>query len=137
MTRREMQMVERVQDGWHVGYAYLYPINGSRKKEFVFDMLPENIASFIYRNQHEARKIEITDMRDRLIFRIDTNGNSNCRDRDFCRQIARALQAIVDGSEPAEFAIVTRRVYDEYCRLEEKAVMDATIAALLKEAQGG
>lgn len=137
MTRREMQMVERVQDGWHVGYAYLYPANGSQKKEFVFDMVPENIASFIYRNQHEARKIEITDMRDRLIFRIDTNGNSSCRDRDFCQQVARSLQAIVDGSEPTEFAIVSKALYDRYCDLEENAVMEAVLKALLKEADSG
>ena len=137
MTRREMQMVESVQDGWHVGYAYLYPINGSEKRAFLFDMVPENIASFNYRNQHEARKIEITDMLDRLIFNIDSNGGSRCQSRDLCQKVARSLQAIVDGSEPAEFAIVTRSVYDEYCWLEEKAVMDATIAALLKEARGG
>lgn len=136
MTRKEMQMVERVQDGWHVGYAYIYPLNGSEKAAFVFDMVPENIASFIYRNQHKARKIEITDMLDRLIFLLDSNGDSICESREFCQKIARSLQAIVDGSAPAEFAIVTRTLYDQYCKLEEMAVMDATIAALLKEAQG-
>ena len=135
MTRKEMQMVENVQDGWHVGIACLYPVHGGRK-EYVFDMLPENIASFVYRNQYEARKIIITDMLDRMIFQIDTNGDSTCQSREFCQKVADSLQAIVDGSEPAEFAIVTKELYDRYCKMEERAVMDATIAIFLREVQG-
>ena len=135
MTRREMQLVESVQDGWHVGCAVLYPVNGGEKKIFIFDMVPENIASFIYRNQYEARKIEITDMQGRLLFRIDTNGDSICESRDFCQRIADSLQAIVDGSEPAAFAIATKALYDEYHKLEERAIQDATIAIILREIQ--
>ncbi len=119
-----------------MGYAYLYPVNGSEKRVFVFDMVPENIASFIYRNQYEARKIEITDMLDRLIFLIDTNGDSRCQSREFCQKVANSLQAIVDGSEPAEFAIVSKALYDQYCALEERAVMETMLRALFKEAQG-
>ena len=137
MTRNEMQMVESVQDGWHVGCAYLYPKNGNEKKIFIFDMVPENIASFIYRNQHEAKKIEITDLQGRLLFRIDTNGDSTCESREFCQRIADSLQAIVGGSEPAEFAIVSKLLYDSYCALEEKAMMDALLKALLKEERYG
>ena len=136
MTRREMQMVENVQDGWHVGIACLYPVHGGRK-EYVFDMLPENIASFIYRNQYEERKIIITDMLDRLIFQVDTNGDSTCKNREFCQRIADSLQAIVDGSELAEFPIVSKALYDRYCALEENAVMEAVLKALLKEADSG
>lgn len=137
MTRREMQLVESVQDGWHVGCAVLYPVNGSEKKIFIFDMVPENIASFIYRNQYEARKIEITDMQGRLLFRIDTNGDSTCESRDLCQRIADSLQAIVDGSEPAEFAIVSKLLYDSYCALEETSMMEALLRALLKEERCG
>ena len=137
MTRREMQMVENVQDGWHVGIACLYPVHGGGRKEYVFDMLPENIASFVYRNQYEARKIIITDMLDRMIFQIDTNGDSTCQSREFCQKVADSLQAIVDGSEPAEFAIVSKVLYDRYCDLEENAVMEAVLKALLKEADSG
>ena len=100
-------------------------------------MLPENIASFVYRNQYEARKIVITDMLDRMIFQIDTNGDSTCQSREFCQKVADSLQEIVDGSEPAEFAIVSKSLYDRYCDLEETAVMEAVLKALLKEEKGG
>lgn len=135
MTKSEMQMVESVQDGWHVGCAILYPMDGSEKRMFVFDMVPENIASFIYRNRDEARKIEITDMQEKLLFRMDTNGDSTCQSREFCQKIADSLQAIADGSEPAEFSIVSKSLYDRYCGLEEEVLMEMILKALLKEAK--
>jgi len=77
-----------------------------------------------------------TSLDDRMIFQIDTNGDSTCQSREFCQKVADSLQAIVDGSEPAEFAIVTKELYDRYCKMEERAVMDATIAIFLREVQG-
>lgn len=133
MTKSEMQMVESVQDGWHVGCAILYPMDGSEKRMFVFDMVPENIASFIYRNREEARKIEITDMLGNALFRVDTNGDSTCQCRELCQKIADSLQAILDGSEPAEFSIVSRSLYDRYCDLEENALLEMMLKALLKK----
>lgn len=135
MTREEIQMLESVMDGWHVGYVYVYPICGGKRKEFVFDLLPENIASFIYRNRHEAVRIEVTDMLDRMILNIDTQGGDENQNREVCEKVARSLQAIIDGSAPAEFAIVTKQLYDQYCALEEMAVMEAAITMLLKEAE--
>ena len=135
MTRKEIQMVENVMDGWQVGYVYLYPISGGKRTEVVFDLIPENIASFIYRNQHEVRKIEITDMHENLLFRIDTNGDSICRSGEFCEKIADSLLAIADGSEPAEFAVVSKSLYDRYCGLEEKSWMETMLKTLLKEAK--
>ena len=135
MTRKEIQMVENVMDGWHVGYVYLYPVSGGKRREFVFDLLPENIASFIYRNRYEAAKIEVTDMLDRMILNIDAQGGEGNQNREMCERVARSLQAILDGSELVQFPIVTRELYDKYCALEEMAVMEATIAMLLREAE--
>ena len=135
MTRKEIQMVENVMDGWHVGYVYLYPVNGGKRREFVFDLLPENIASFIYRNRYEAATSEVTDMLDRMILNIDAQGGEGNQNREMCERVARSLQAILDGSELVQFPIVTRELYDKYCALEEMAVMEATIAMLLREAE--
>lgn len=133
MTRREIRLVERVMEGWHVGYVYLYPMGGGKRKAFVFDLLPENIASFIYRNQYDASRIEVTDLRDRMLLNIDARGGSEVQNRDLCQRVVCSLQAILNGSTPAEFVIVTRELYDRYRPMEGVVEMEAAIARLMEE----
>ena len=70
ISKEEMEAVERVTNGYQVGYAYLYPNEGIDRQEYVFDMTPENIANFIGSHMFDAQKIILTDMVDRLI--LDT-----------------------------------------------------------------
>lgn len=55
ISTEEKEAVERVMDGYRVGYAYLYPIEGIDRQEYVFDMTPENIASFIGNHPYDAQ----------------------------------------------------------------------------------
>lgn len=133
MTKYEMNMVAQVMDGWHVGFVYLYSVNGGKRQEFVFDLLPENIASFIFRNQFEASRIEVTDMQGRMLLSIDSNGGEGNEDRELCGRVANSLQAILDGSELVQFPIAPKVLYEQYRALEERAVVETLITVLLKE----
>lgn len=131
ISTEEKEAVKRVMDGYRVGYAYLYPIEGIDTQEYVFDMTPENIASFIGSHPYDAQKIVLTDMLDRLI--LDTAGGfiNNCPNQELCKQILLILAPIQMGeAESKEFPIVTRQLYDRYCQMEEEAVMRAEMAML-------
>ena len=131
MTEKEKEAVEQAMEGFHVGYAYLYPVEGIERQEYVFDMIPENIANFIVSHLYDAQKIVLTDMMDRLI--LDTAGGfiENCPNQKLCRQVVASLAPLQMGdNEPEEFPIVTREQYDRYCQMEEEAVMRAEIAML-------
>lgn len=131
MNKKDMEQVEKVMDGFHVGYAYLYSNDGGERQEYVFDMTPENIANFIGNHQSDASKMILTDMLDRLI--LDTAGGfiNNCPNQELCRQILPNLIVIQTGAvEASGFPIVTRELFDEYCNMEEEAVMEAEISML-------
>lgn len=131
MKKKDMEQVEKVMNGFHVGYAYLYPNDGGERQEYVFNMTPENIANFIGSHQFDAAKMILTDMLDRLI--LDTAGGfiNNCPNQELCRQILPNLIVIQTGAvEATEFPLVTREVFDEYCQMEEEAVMEAEISML-------
>ena len=82
MKRKEQTIVEKEIPGReHAGYAYIYPLDGGARQEYVLEMTPENIANFIGAHQYDAEKIILTDMLDNLI--LDTAGGfiMNCPDR--------------------------------------------------------
>lgn len=71
MKRKEQTIVEKEIPGReHAGYAYIYPLDGGARQEYVLEMTPENIANFIGAHQYDAEKIILTDMLDNLI--LDT-----------------------------------------------------------------
>ena len=73
MKRKEQTIVEKEIPGReHAGYAYIYPLDGGARQEYVLEMTPENIANFIGAHQYDAEKIILTDMLDNLI--LDTAG---------------------------------------------------------------
>ena len=109
MNKKDKQNVEKVMDGFHVGYAYLYLNNNGERQEYVFNMTSENIANFIGSHQFDVSKIILTDMLDRLI--LDTVGGfiDNCPNQELCRQIIPKLAPIQMGqAEAEEFPIVRR-----------------------------
>lgn len=131
MTEKQKKQVERVMDGWQAGYAYLEPMDGSARQEFVFDMTSENIANFIGAHQFDAGKITLTDMLDRKI--LDTCGGfiDHCPDQNRCEEIKKILIPIQIGeTEAKDIVAVERGVFEEYCALEEQAVADAEITMM-------
>lgn len=85
MKRKEQTIVEKEIPGReHAGYAYIYPLDGGARQEYVLEMTPENIANFIGAHQYDAEKIILTDMLDNLI--LDTAGGfiMNCPDQILC-----------------------------------------------------
>ena len=76
MKRKEQTIVEKEIPGReHAGYAYIYPLDGGARQEYVLEMTPENIANFIGAHQYDAEKIILTDMLDNLI--LDTAGGQS------------------------------------------------------------
>lgn len=131
MKQEDIEKVEQAIDGFYVGYAYLYPNDGSARQEYVFDMVPEKIANFLGSHQFDAEKIILTDMLDRLI--LDTAGGfiNNCPNQELCKNIIPLLAPIqMREKEVAEFPMVTRELYDQYTAMEEQAVMEAEIRML-------
>lgn len=131
MKQEDIKKVEQATDGFYVGYAYLYPNDGSARQEYVFDMTPENIANFLGSHQFDAEKMILTDMMDRLI--LDTAGGfiNNCPDQERCRNIVSLLAPIQMGEkEAAEFPMITRDMYEQYVAMEEQAVMETEIRML-------
>lgn len=125
-----MEQVKKVMDGFHVGYAYLY-LNDGGSQEFVFDMTPENIANFIGSHFFDAEKMILIDMLDRLILNTIGGFIDYCPDQDLCKKILPNLIVIQTGEvEAAKFPIVTREMFEEYCDMEEQAVMEAEISML-------
>ena len=88
MKRKEQTIVEKEIPGReHAGYAYIYPLDGGARQEYVLEMTPENIANFIGAHQYDAEKIILTDMLDNLI--LDTAGGfiMNCPDQILCGRV--------------------------------------------------
>lgn len=135
MTDKDRKIIEdNIQEGFYVGYAYLYPSDGGKKQEYVFDMTPKNIANFIGAHQLDAQKIILTDMVDRKI--LDTIGGfiDHCTNQDLCRDVVRILAPIQMGeTEAEEVPMVSREAYDEYCNMEEEMVARAEVAMYMRE----
>ena len=133
MTEQEKQIIDNIYDSTqgNIGYACLYPNDGSERKEFFFDMTPSNIANFLGQHQYDAEKIVLTDVVDRLI--LDTFGGfiNNCPNQELCRQIIPILVPIQMGeAEAKEFPMVSREAFDDYCRAEDEMVTAAEISML-------
>lgn len=133
MTEKEKQIIDSIYASTqgNIGYAYLYPSDGSERKEFFFDMTPHNIANFLGQHQFDAEKIVLTDVVDRLI--LDTFGGfiNQCPNQELCRQIIPILAPIQMGEAEAQgIPMVSRDAFDDYCRMEDEAVTAAEISML-------
>lgn len=93
MEKKDIEQVQRVMDGSHVGYAYLYPKDDERQ-EYVFNMTPGNIANFIGSHQFDAEKMILTDMLDRLILNTVGGFIDSCPNQELCRKVLPNLIVI-------------------------------------------
>ena len=91
MKRKEQTIVEKEIPGReHAGYAYIYPLDGGARQEYVLEMTPENIANFIGAHQYDAEKI------------ILTGGLS--KSRYFTAQLSDKLGRTVEPTEMGRYA---------------------------------
>lgn len=123
MNEETGSMMERIMDTDTIGYAYLYPMDGGARKEYVIATTPENLADFIGSHFYDAEKIVVTDILDRLI--VDTCGGflNNCPDQKLCGEIVGHLAPIQMGEkETGEILSVDRTQAEEYWAMEDAAV---------------
>lgn len=129
MNQKEKQMVERIMESKTIGYAYLYPVDGEVRKEYLIATTPENLANFVGSHFKDARQIIITDMLDRLI--LDTTGGflNQCPNQELCREILQSLVPIQRGeTELGEVLVVERDIADEYFMEEDQMVTMAELS---------
>lgn len=130
MTENEKKTIERMYDGTegNIGYACLYPNDGGARKEFVFDLTPQNIANFLGKHQYDASKIVLTDMLDRLVLNTIGGFIDRCPNQALLQQIMPVLIPIQMGdTEPQEFPVVSRDAFEEYSRMEDEMVTGAEL----------
>ena len=128
MKDEDRQAVEDILENsaGQIGFAYLYPNDGSERKEFFFDMTPENIANFIGAHQYDAEKIILTDVCDRLVLETAGGFLDRCPNQELCRKIIPILAPIQMGeAEAKEISIVTREDYEAYGRYEDELATEA------------
>lgn len=123
MKKEDAEMMEKIFDTETIGYAYLYPADKGTRQEGVIAATPENLANYIGSHLHDAEKMIVTDMCDRLI--LDTYGGyiNSCPDQNLCREINKYLSPVQMGDrEAGKVLIVGRDAAEEYLGMEEEAV---------------
>lgn len=123
MNKGTGSMMEKIMNTDTIGYAYLYPMDGGERKEYVIATTPENLANFIGGHFYDAQKMVVTDILDRLI--VDTCGGflDRCPDQRLCGEIVKHLTPIQMGEkETGELLSVDRAQAEEYWAMEDAAV---------------
>jgi len=123
MKQEAYDMMKKILDTDGVGYAYLYPLDGGIRQEYLISTTPENLANFIGSHFGDARKMVITDVRDRLI--VDTAGGflDTCPDQRLCQKLIGYLAPIQMGDkEPGEILTVDRVASEQYFSEEDQMV---------------
>lgn len=129
MEQKTSDMVQRIMDTERMGYAYLYPLEGGERKEYLISTTPENMANFIGSHFEDAEKMVITDAMDRLL--VDTIGGflDTCPDQNLCRKMIGYLAPIQMGQEePGEVLAVDKEAAEEYFCEEEWMVTMAELS---------
>lgn len=128
MRKEDSNMIAKIYDSERVGYGYLYPMDGGARQDSMISTTPENIANYIGSHVHDAQKIVITDMCDRLVLNTCGCFIDNCPDQKLCKDIIPFLAPIQMGEKKAgEVLGVSMEVANEYFAEEDEAVTMAEI----------
>lgn len=122
MDQKAIDMMEKIMDTERMGYAYVYPSDGSAREEYLIATTPENMANFIGSRFPDVQKMVITDFLDRLI--LDTCGGfiDTCPNRKLCMEINSHLVPIQIGEKEAgEVLQLDRQQADAYFAAEDRA----------------
>ena len=129
MTQEDRKMVQDILDTENVGYAYVYPMDGRGREEYMLALSSENLANFIGTYGMEAEKIIVTDLFDRLVVNTQMCFLDTCPDQQLCRKLIASLAPIQTGEcESGNPLAVSRETADEYFCEEEQAVTAAELA---------
>lgn len=133
MNEKDRKIIEvEILGKDHAGYAYIYPLDGGGRQEYVFDMTPEHIANFLGAHQFDTEKIVLTNMLDKLVLNTIGGFIDQCPDQELCRQIIPLLAPIQMGeTEAEEIPMVTMEAFNEYGRLEDEMVTAAEYGMFL------
>lgn len=122
MDRKTIEMVNRIMDTGRMGYAYVYPTDGSAREEYLVSTTPENLADFIS-GHRDAHRITVTDIADRSLLDISgglINGNPGSGVRT---KILNRLAQIQTGEKAAGKVLeIDKKLSDEYFAAEDRAV---------------
>lgn len=129
MTQEDMKMIRDIMDTESMGYAYVYPLEGGSRKEYMLSLSAGNLADFIGTYGLEAEQIIITDVVDRLVVNTQMWFLDTCPDQQLCRELIGSLAPIQMGErEPGQLLAVSRGIADEYFREEDQRVTMAELA---------
>ena len=131
MTQENRKIIRDILDTENVGYAYMYPMDGGGRKEYMLSLSSENLANCIGTYGLESEKIIVTDMFDRLVVNTQMWFLDTCPDQRFCRELIASLAPIQMGEQEAGNPLaVSREISDEYFWEEEQLVTAAELAML-------
>lgn len=123
MTPENRKIIHDIMDSESMGYAYVYPLDGSPRQEYLISLLPENMANFIGKRGYDAEKIIITDVLDRLVVNTNMVFLDTCPNSELCREIISYLTPIQMGEKEAGAILaVDRGIADEYFSEEDQMV---------------
>lgn len=123
MTPENRKMIHDIVDSESMGYAYVYPLDGSLRQEYLISLSPENMANFIGKHGYDAEKIIITDVLDHLVVNTSMAFLDTCPDQELCRKITGYLTPIQMGEKEAGTILaVDRDTADEYFSEEDQMV---------------
>lgn len=122
MDQKTIDMVNRIMDTERMGYAYVYPSDGSAREEYLVSTTPENLADLIS-SHRDTHRITVTDIADRPLLDISggiINGNP---EPGISTKILTRLAQIQTGEKAAgEVLQLDRRQADAYFAAEDRAV---------------
>lgn len=120
MTQEDAKMIEDIMDTESMGYAYVYPLDGGARKEYMLSLSAENLANFIGTYGLESEKIIVTDVLDRLVVNTQMWFLDTCPDQQLCRELIISLASIQMGEiESGKPLAVSRDVTEEYFQEED------------------
>lgn len=94
MRKEDREMMEKIMDTERVGYAYFYPRESEGCEVYYISTTPENLVNFIGSHFHDANRMAITDIVDRLILTTFGGFIADCPDQKLCLEIIPHLAPI-------------------------------------------
>lgn len=121
MDQKTIDMVNRIMDTERMGYAYVYPSDGSAREEYLVSTSPENLADFISIHR-DAHRVTVTDIADRPL--LDVNGgiiNGNPEPGMRTKILTRLAQIQTGEKAAGEVLQLDRKQADAYFAAEDRA----------------
>lgn len=131
VTKEQEDLINRIFDSGMIGYAYLTPMDGGCRQEFVLSTTPESMSDFLGQHQFDSSEIVITDMMDRLVLNTFGGFINQCPNQQLCREMIKHLAPVQMGEKKAgEPLAVSREAFERYSYLEDQKVTEAELSMM-------